>query len=127
MQPALEFAADVIIVGAGLSGLRAARSLKDGGLTSLVLDARPRVGGKTWSISDADGAGVIDLGAEWLNDTIQPQVYQLARSLGLEFTEVEVQGEAVLQNGDKTLIKHPYGEQAPVGCDRIGPVSRLTA
>ena len=114
MSSGLESATDVVIVGAGLSGLRAACSIKDAGLTTVVLEARSRIGGKTWSIADKDGAGVTDLGAEWLNDSTQPQVYQIALKLGLQFAEVKVQGEAVLQGLDGALIRHPYGEQAPV-------------
>ena len=120
MPSVLDSATDVVIVGAGLSGLQAARSFKDAGLTTVVLEARSRIGGKTWSIADKDGAGVADLGAEWLNDTTQPQVYQLALKLGLEFAEVKVQGEAVLQGLDRALIRHPYGEQAPVSCNYSG-------
>lgn len=112
-------AAEVIIVGAGLSGLQAARSLTDAGITTVVLEARSRVGGTTWSVPNKDAVGVADVGAEWLNDTTQPRVYQLAVSLGLEFTEVKVHGESILQGLDKALIRHAYGEQAPVSCESL--------
>ena len=121
MPSSQELSTNVIIIGAGLSGLRAARSLNDAGIPTVVLEARSRVGGKTWSIADEDGVGVVDLGAEWLNDATQPQTYQLALELGLEFSEVKVQGEAILQDLNKALIKHPYGEQAPVSCDLFSP------
>ncbi|RMZ78225.1 hypothetical protein DV738_g4028, partial [Chaetothyriales sp. CBS 135597] len=120
---------DVIIIGAGLSGLQAARSLQDAGLTTLLLEARSRVGGKTWSTAatDDDGLGVVDLGAEWLNDTTQPHVYQLAQALGLECREVKVQGEAVLQYLDNASIRHPYGEQAPLPGGEEGEIERMRA
>ncbi|PIG79771.1 hypothetical protein AARAC_003313 [Aspergillus arachidicola] len=110
---------EVVIIGAGLSGLQAARSLQEAGVTTVVLEARSRVGGKTWSIpAGPNGNSVADLGAEWLNDATQPHVYQLARSLGLEFTEVQVKGDAVLHlkrsEVDETVIRHPYGEQPPL-------------
>jgi len=124
MPSGLESDTDVVIIGAGLSGLQAACSLKGAGVTTVLLEARSRVGGKTWSISHKDGVGIADLGAEWLNDTTHPQVYQLARKLGLDFSEVKVQGEAALQDLNKALIRHPYGEQAPVSYDPLGHEGR---
>lgn len=105
---------DVIIIGAGLSGLQAARSLQDAGLKTLVLEARSRVGGMTWTVSGKNGSGVADLGAEWLNDTTQPHVYQLALQLGLEVSEVKVSGDAIFQGLNNGTVRHTYGEQAPV-------------
>ena len=56
---------DVVIVGAGLAGLAAARECSRAGLRTRVLEARDRVGGRTWSRSFA---GVtVDLGAEWIS------------------------------------------------------------
>jgi hypothetical protein len=80
--------------------------------------------GRLGAFPHKDGVGIADLGAEWLNDTTQPQVYQLARKLGLDFSEVKVQGEAALQDLNKALIRHPYGEQAPVSYDPLGHEGR---
>jgi monoamine oxidase len=55
---------DVLIVGAGLSGLVAARRLQAEGLAVRVLEARERVGGRMVSATTANGS-VVDLGGQW--------------------------------------------------------------
>lgn len=57
----------VLIVGAGLAGLTAARRLADAGVEATVLEARDRVGGRTRGIEVAPGAWV-DAGAAYLGD-----------------------------------------------------------
>jgi monoamine oxidase len=62
--------ARVCVVGAGFAGLAAAAALADGGLEPLVLEARPRVGGRVHSRRLANGA-VVELGAEFVEDDHQ--------------------------------------------------------
>ena len=56
---------DVAIVGAGLAGLAAARSLTAAGLSVLILEARDRVGGRTLNHPLADGS-VVEVGGQWV-------------------------------------------------------------
>ena len=74
--------AEVGIVGAGLAGLVAARQLVAAGVSVCVLEARSRVGGRTWSRPAADGT-LIDLGGQWIGPT-QQRMNQLAAELGVE-------------------------------------------
>ena len=55
---------DVVVVGAGLSGLIAARELRKKGLRVLILEARARTGGRMIRQTTKTGA-VIDLGGQW--------------------------------------------------------------
>ena len=55
---------DVAIVGAGLSGLSAARNLRRMGHSVVVLEARERVGGRTWT-KTVRGVPV-DFGGQWI-------------------------------------------------------------
>ena len=71
---------DVAVVGAGLSGLSAARELRRRGASVLVLEARDRVGGKMHTVR-IDGCAV-DLGAHWVGPT-QRRVLALAEELGV--------------------------------------------
>ena len=65
---------DAIVIGAGLAGLQAARSLQEAGLTVAVVEARDRVGGKVWSVPLASGRGVVSIS---LNST--PLLWQQAQ------------------------------------------------
>lgn len=84
---------EVVIVGAGLSGLTAARRLQDAGARVRVLEARDRVGGRTYTV-DLDGEP-IDLGGQWLGPT-QDHALALARSLGVETFPQHAEGRKVL-------------------------------
>ncbi len=71
----------VIVVGAGVSGLRTAALLEGAGREVIVLEARERVGGRTFS-TDFEGERV-DLGGQWVGPG-QTRVLRLIKELGLE-------------------------------------------
>lgn len=63
-----ELEADVVVVGAGLAGLAAARELERAGTTVAVLEARGRVGGRLLSEPIGDGEHV-EVGGQWVGPT----------------------------------------------------------
>jgi monoamine oxidase len=79
---------DVVIVGAGLAGLSAARQLVAAGRSVVVLEARDRVGGRTLSIP-IGGGKVIDLGGQWVGPLpgdaplAQDRIIALASAVGV--------------------------------------------
>ena len=87
--------ADVVVVGAGLAGLIAARDVIAAGRTAVVLEARDRVGGRLLSVEIADGK-TLDVGGQWVGPT-QDRVLALARELGIETFPTHTQGENLVE------------------------------
>lgn len=81
---------DVVVVGAGLSGLYAARALARAGVDVVVLEGRRRVGGRVWTERSGFGAD-LDHGAGWLG-VGQDRVAALATELGVATTPGTVPG-----------------------------------
>lgn len=116
--------ADVAIVGAGLSGLTAARDLLAHGLSVVVLEARNRVGGRTVSHSFSNGV-VAELGGEFVGPT-QDRVLALTEELELELfpTYDEGVGLAFVNEELKRLEDESLGlpEGAPEEVARVHEV-----
>ncbi|KAJ0272813.1 hypothetical protein COL940_010220 [Colletotrichum noveboracense] len=106
MSPALiePVDVDVVIVGAGLSGLRAAVDIHKSGLSYVVLEAMDRVGGKTLSVPDSPQGGVVDFGAAWINDTSQVEMYRLAKDFGFELIEQTATGLNLYQDNKQNTL-----------------------
>ncbi len=90
--------ADVCVVGAGLAGLTAATRLANAGMKAVVLEARDRVGGRTYS-TEVDGFR-FDLGGQWIGPT-QDRMAKLVADLGIETFPTHAHGRKVLFVGDR--------------------------
>ena len=91
---------DVIVVGAGLSGLVAARALARAGRAVAVLEARDRVGGRT--LSETVGGQTIDLGGQWIGDRHE-RLRALAAELSVDTFPQHAAGKKLLDRGDGRL------------------------
>jgi len=76
----------VVVIGGGISGLAAARLLQQHGIDVVVLEARDRVGGRTYTVNDPAYRWV-DIGGAYIGPT-QRRVARLANQLGIQFYKV---------------------------------------
>ncbi|KAI5458799.1 hypothetical protein BGZ63DRAFT_416356 [Mariannaea sp. PMI_226] len=99
---------DVVVVGAGLSGLQAAYSAQQSGLSVVVVEARDRVGGKTWSVPLASGRGFADLGAAWINNRTQKRMGKYVKQFDLATVTQRLEGTAIMQLSKDERLEFPF-------------------
>lgn len=96
----------VAVVGAGLAGLIAARTLTDHGVEVVVIEARDRIGGRCWTQNG------VDLGAHWIHGTEGNPVTNLAREYSL--ATLFVGGDSSYSGGwDHLAMYGPDGLLSP--------------
>ena len=88
---------DVVVIGAGVSGLTAAHDLRQAGLSVTVLEARDRVGGRLWT-QVIDGA-TLELGGQWVSPD-QDALIKTLEELDLETYERYREGDSVYVGRD---------------------------
>jgi monoamine oxidase len=100
----------VVVIGAGLAGLAAARSLQASGSDVVVLEARDRVGGRVLN-HQLPGGETIEIGGEWIGPS-QLRVNKLVAELGLETFPTHNEGEHLLDLNRR--VKRYTGEIPPL-------------
>uniref|UniRef100_A0A3B4ED56 Amine oxidase n=2 Tax=Pygocentrus nattereri TaxID=42514 RepID=A0A3B4ED56_PYGNA len=93
---------DVIVIGGGISGLSAAKLLLESGLNPVVLEARDRVGGRTYTVQNKQTKWV-DLGGAYVGPT-QNRIFRLAKQYGVKTYKV---------NEEESLVHYVKGKSYP--------------
>jgi monoamine oxidase len=107
---------DCVVVGAGYTGLSAARALHRAGRNVVVLEARSRVGGRAESLYRGRDLH-IELGAPWLRAT-QTRMLELAAEYQKAVYTAPVQGRDLLLRGGELIDYQP-------GAVPLGPLGRF--
>jgi monoamine oxidase len=103
---------DVVVIGAGLSGLTTAALLREAVADVQLVEAGPQVGGRIRAFRGPGNTSVLgDLGPTWVWPKYQPVVARWVASLGLETFEQFNEGDAVIQGYAPTALRQPLPGQ----------------
>jgi putrescine oxidase len=112
---------DVVVIGAGATGLTAAVDLADAGLAVTVLEARDRVGGRLWT-DEIDGQ-LYEIGGQWVSPD-QAALLEMLDRLGLETYARHREGSNVYVGLDGRITRYT-GEIFPVEPTTRAEIERL--
>ncbi len=79
---------DVIVIGAGMAGVAAARELGRAGLSVCIVEARDRIGGRVFTVHDPECNVPIELGAEFIHGRAR-EIWDPLEKAGAKITEVD--------------------------------------
>jgi monoamine oxidase len=98
---------DVVILGAGAAGLAAARDLSQARLRVIIIDARPRIGGRILTRHDPHAPVPLELGAEFIHGEA-PETSSVAQAASLTVVELPDRRE-IATAGDFTPMRDLWG------------------
>ncbi|XP_056682081.1 amine oxidase [flavin-containing] A isoform X2 [Monodelphis domestica] len=98
---------DVVVVGGGISGLSAAKLLAEYEIDVVVLEARNRVGGRTYTLRN-EVVDYVDIGGAYVGPT-QNRILRLSKELGLETYRVNIK-ECLIHHikGKSVAFRGPF-------------------
>jgi len=87
---------DVVVIGAGVSGMAAASQLQEAGLSVVVLESRDRIGGR---VNSQQTLGfTCDFGASFIHGASNSPIYELAQRFGVEGIKFDYDDATVIHN-----------------------------
>ncbi|MFQ3536422.1 MAG: FAD-dependent oxidoreductase [Aggregatilineales bacterium] len=108
-------AESVLIVGAGMAGISAARALQAAGFAVTLLEARDRLGGRIWT---DDSLGVpLDMGAAWIHGNRGNPLTPLARAAGIRSLASDFEAAALYTGSGQRLAEEQLSAAAELAAD----------
>ena len=118
---------EVVIVGAGAAGIAAARRLHDSGVGCLLVEARPRLGGRALTVIDASGFA-LDLGCGWLHSADRNPWRDIAKRQGASIDKsLPSWMRPSLEFGFSRAEQHEFGEAMESFFARLEHVAQNTS
>ncbi|HMJ35271.1 MAG TPA: FAD-dependent oxidoreductase [Baekduia sp.] len=117
--------ADVVVVGAGFSGLAAARALEAAGHSVIILEARRRVGGRTANVGIGGGTAIAEIGGEYVGPT-QDRILALAKATQTKTFPAYNEGSNVLLAGGRRTL-YPAATGVPDDPETVAALGALLA
>lgn len=111
---------NVIVVGAGISGLVAANVMHSCGVKVSVLESSDSAGGRVRSMRSANGVHLGDLGPSWVWPPYQPELSRWFDELDIQTTEQFEEGDGCIERMQGQPVQHAplpsqHGQRRPVG------------
>lgn len=97
---------DVLVIGGGIAGLTAARDLVHGGYRVLVLEARDRLGGRTWWKRFGDTDHYTEMGGTWFDEGTQHNIAREIKRYSLPTVLSPAGQEFRVSLGGRSLARH---------------------
>jgi monoamine oxidase len=121
--------ADVLVLGAGFAGIAAARDLREAGRNVVVLEARDRIGGRTW-YRELPGAGIsAEYGGMFFSRATQPHIAAETERYGIAVTPITPPEAIAWIRGSQRVEGRPAVEKllAALQASRMGDALAETA
>ncbi len=93
--------ANVLVLGAGIAGLAAARTLEKQGLSVIILEARTRIGGRMWT--DHSLGMPLDLGASWIHGVKKNPIAELVKEFGIKTVPTDYENFSIFDLDGREL------------------------
>jgi monoamine oxidase len=119
--------ADVVVVGGGFAGLTAALRVKQAGRSVILIEATPRLGGRTFTGRLTDGT-LFEIGGAWVSGTdTQSNIKQLMTELNIGMFPQFTDGNGIFELGSGQAVVWPKDDPPPISAEALANLAQALA